>query len=99
MDLLVTDGALGEVAGARLIAEAEIYFQAQRMAAVAGLMASFATEYRILRQAGYQCLPSTLTFTPRAFRFATFLHNVAEENLVSLSKRDWFITIADYESF
>lgn len=97
MDLLVTDGLLGKTAGACLMAEAEAYFRAQEMSLAAGLMVPFAAEYRILRRAGYTRLPQA--FAPRAFRFAFFVHNSRERDLISLLARDWFITMADYESF
>lgn len=97
MDLLVTDGVWGERAGACLMAEAEVYFRAQEMSLAAALMVPFASEYRILQQAGYVDLPQALA--PRAFRFAFFVHNISERDLISLSAQDWFITIADHESF
>jgi len=97
MDLLVADGVWGEMAGACLMAEAEVYFRAQDMLLAAGLMVPIAAEHRILHRAGYQRLPQALG--PRAFRFAFFVHNTHERDLVSLSARDWFITMADYESF
>jgi hypothetical protein len=97
MDLLVTDDVLGETAGARLMAEAEAYFRAQEMSLGLGLVAPFAAEYRVLRRAGYQHLPQALA--PRAFRFAFFVHNTREGDFISLSARDWFITMADYEAY
>lgn len=97
MDLLVTDGLLGETAGACLMAEAEAYFRAQEMSLAAGLMVPSAVEYRILRRAGYIHLPQALA--PRVFHFALFVHNTCERDLISLSAQDWFITMADYESF
>jgi hypothetical protein len=97
MDLLVTDGVLGETVGACLMAEAEAYFRAQEMSVAVGLMTSLPAEYRILRRAGYQGLPRALA--PRAFRFAFVVHDSQKKDLVSLSARDWYITLADYESF
>jgi hypothetical protein len=97
MDFLVADDTLGEVAGAHLMAEAEAYFHTQEMAVATGLMVPFASEYQILRQAGYIRLPQILAL--RAFRFAFFIHNTPEKDLISLSAQDWFITMADYESF
>jgi len=97
MDFLVTDGVLGEMAGTRLMAEAEIYFRSQGMSVATGLMASFAMEHRILHRAGYIRLPQVLA--PRAFRLALFVHDTDEKDLLALSARDWFITLADYESF
>ena len=97
MDLLVSNDTLGELAGVRLMAEAERYFRNKNMSLALGLMAPFAAEYHILRRAGYAKLPQLLA--PRAFHFAFFLHNTKNDNWASLSARDWFITIADYESF
>lgn len=97
MDFLVTDGLLGETAGALLMAQAEAYFRTQEMSLAAGLAVPFAAEYRILQQAGYANLPQAIA--PRAFRFAFFVHHAREGDLISLSAQDWFITIADYESF
>ena len=97
MDLLVTDDALGKAAGACLMAEAETYFQMHGMALAAGLMVPFTSEYEILRRAGFVDVPSALT--PRRFRFAFSVHDTSEEDLVSLSTRDWFVTLADYASF
>ena len=97
MDLLVTDDVLGETAGACLMAGAETYFRAQEMSLAVGLMVPLAAEYRILRRAGYTHLPQALA--PRAFRFAFFVHNTRERDLISLSAGNWFITMTDYESF
>jgi hypothetical protein len=97
MDLLVTGGALGKAAGTFLMAEAETYFQMQGMAVSAGLMVPLTSEYEILRQAGFVSIPSALT--PRRFRFAFFVHDTGEKDLASLSVKDWFVTLADYESF
>jgi len=97
MDLLVTDGVLGKTAGSCLMAEAETYFQAQGMSLAVGLMVPTASEYHVLRSAGYARLPRALT--RRAFHFAFFVHNTDERDLTSLSVRDWFVTLADYESF
>ena len=97
MDLLVTDGVLGKVAGTCLMAEAETYFKMHEVALAAGLMVPSTSEYEILRQAGFAGMPSVLT--PRRFRFAFFVHDTSEEDLGSLSAKDWFVTLADYESF
>jgi hypothetical protein len=97
MDFLVTDGPQGERAGESLVAEAETYFRRHGMSAGAGLMAPLAVEHRILRRAGYKALPPAIS--PRNFRFAFFIHVVGEAGLVSLSTREWFVTMADYESF
>lgn len=96
MDILVTNGLLGETAGACLMAEAESYFRTQEMSLAGALMVPLASEYRILQQAGYANLPQAIA--PRVFRFAFFVHNTSERDLISLSARDWFITLADYES-
>lgn len=97
LDLLVVDHPLGMEAGGHLMAEAEAFFRTQEMPLTAGLMAPWATEYRILRQSGYRDLPSTIAFRP--FHFAFFIHSKSQEALKCLSTGDWFITLADYESF
>jgi GNAT superfamily N-acetyltransferase len=97
MDLLVTDGALGKAAGTFLMAEAEAYFRMHGMAVAAGLMVPLTSEYEMLRQAGFVSIPSMLT--PRRFRFAFFVHDTGEKDLASLSVKDWFVTLADCESF
>ena len=97
MDLLVADGPLGELAGAYLMAEAETYFRAHEMSLGAGLMMPLEVEHRILRRAGYTRLPRPLA--PRTFRFAFFVHSTDDRDLISLSAREWFVTLADYESF
>jgi hypothetical protein len=97
MDMLVTDDVLGRAAGACLMAEAETYFRAHKMSLAAGLMAPFTVEYEVLRRNGFVSLPAALA--PRKFRFAFFVHHTGEADLTSLSARDWFVTLADYESF
>jgi hypothetical protein len=97
MDLLVSDGALSETAGACLLAEAEAYFRAQKMSLSVGLIASSATEHRISYRAGYRSLP--IFVAPRAFRFGLFVHNSGDRDLIPLSAQGWFITLADNESF
>jgi len=97
MDLLVSNDELGESAGVRLLLEAERYFRNKNMSLAAGLMPRWAAEYRILRRAGYARLSQL--FSPRSFYFAFYLHDANKDSLVSLLARDWFITIADYESF
>ena len=97
MDLLVADGPLAEAASDCLLAEAETTFRSQGMSLAGGLVPSFATEYRALRRAGYADLPPA--FVPRAFRFAYFLHGSGQRDLISLAAQDWFVTLADYESF
>jgi GNAT superfamily N-acetyltransferase len=97
MDLLVADGPLGERAGAHLMAEAETYFRSRDVSVAAGLVPRSAPEYRVLRRAGYVGLPQALA--PRVFRFAFFVHSTDDTDLMSLSAREWFVTLADYESF
>jgi len=97
MDLLVASGSSGETAGDRLMAEAEAYFRRQGTLLAVSLMVPCTVECRILRRAGYICLPQALA--PRAFHFAFFVHNTNERDLLSLSKQDWFITLVNYESF
>ncbi len=97
MDLLVSESPLGDTAGACLLAEAEAYFRAERMALAAGLMAPLAAEFRLMSQAGYRSLPRAVA--PRVFRFGFFVHDDSEQDLALLSAQDWFITLADYESF
>jgi GNAT superfamily N-acetyltransferase len=97
LDLLVADHPLGIEAGARLMAQAEAFFRTQEVSLAAGLMAPQTTEYQILRQSGYRDLLPAIA--PRPFRFAFFIHNTSQEALKLLSIRDWFITLADYESF
>ena len=97
MDFMVVNSALGEISGAYLLAEVEAYFREQDMSLAVALMVPLTTEYHLLRQAGYLYLPRLLT--PRAFRFAFFIHNSNETDLLSLSVQDWFITLADYKSF
>lgn len=97
MDLLVEDGAAGETAGHCLMAEAEAFFLAEGMPLAVGLMMPHAAEYRVLRRAGYIRWPQALA--PRVFWFAMFVHDPGEPALATLSARDWFITLADYESF
>jgi hypothetical protein len=97
MDLLVMGGALGEAAGACLMAGAETYFRTHEMSLAAGLMAPVTAEYEVLRRNGFVSVPSALA--PRKFRFAFFVHHTGEADLTSLSTRGWFVTLADYESF
>jgi hypothetical protein len=96
LDLLVTDQPLGMEAGMYLMAQAEAFFRVQGMSLIAGMMVPWAKEYRILRRCGHRDVP--LAIAPRQSRFAFFLHNASQETLNSLSTRDWFITLADYES-
>jgi hypothetical protein len=96
LDLLVADGPLGMEAGMYLMAQAEAFFRTQEMSLMAGLMAPWAKEYRILRRSGHRDVP--LAIAPRRSRFAFFVHSASQETLNSLSTRDWFITLADYES-
>lgn len=95
MDLLVADNKLGQIAGAHLLAEAETYFRIQQMSVATALMPSFAAEYLILRRGGYLKVPRA--FSPRTFRFAFYVHDAYNKELMSLSARNWFITMADHE--
>ena len=97
MDLLLTDSRLGELAGAYLMSETESYFRSRDVSLAAGLVSRSAPEYRALRQAGYVGLPQALA--PRAFHFAFFVHDTSDRELSSLCACDWFVTLADYESF
>jgi hypothetical protein len=97
LDLLVANHPFGMEAGVLLMAEAEAFFRTQGMAVAVGLMVPKAAEYRILRQCGFRQLPPATT--PRKFRFAFFNHTSSQEHLKPLSIKDWFITLADYESF
>lgn len=96
MDFLVDDNKLGQIAGSRLLAEAETYFRVQQMSMTAALMPSSAAEYRILRRDGYVRVPQS--FSPRSFRFAFFVHDVSDKDLMSLSAQSWFITMGDRDS-
>jgi hypothetical protein len=96
MDLLVADNKLGQIAGTHLLADAETYFRTQQMSVATALMPSFAAEYLILRRSGYVKVPRA--FSPRSFRFAFFVHDAHNKELMSLSARNWFITMADHES-
>ena len=96
MDLLVADNKLGQIAGAHLLAQAETYFRIQQMSVATALMPFFAAEYLILRRSGYMKVPRA--FRPRSFRFAFFVHDAYNKELMSLSARNWFITMADHES-
>lgn len=97
MDLLVTGDDLGKTAGAYLMVQAEQYFRRQGMWGISGLMSSFTVEYQILRRAGYQPAPPFLA--PRLFRFAYYAHHPYANDLGPLSPEQWFITLADHESF
>jgi hypothetical protein len=97
MDLLIADGPLAGAASVGLLAEAETTFRSQGMSLAGGLVPSFASEYRAMRRAAYADLPQA--FMPRAFRFAYFLHSSVQRDLISLAAQDWFVTLADYESF
>jgi hypothetical protein len=97
MDLLYGDSVIGESAGALLMAEADTYFQAQKVSLALGLMAPLTGEYRVLRQAGYIRLPQA--FAPRSFYISFFVHNAEKPYETPLPARDWFITLTDYESF
>ncbi len=97
MDFFTADNILGQQAGRLLIAQAEKFFQEQRLSIILCLISNFATEHRLLRKSGYLNIPDR--FTPRPFRFAFFLHNKYGSSLPEISDKDWFVTFADYESF
>jgi hypothetical protein len=97
MDFLVTDNKAGHKAGENLLVQAELYCRSKQMSLLIGLMPDFTDEYQIFRKAGYRHLPPV--FSPRPFRFAAFIHNKKDIVLRSLAPEDWFITLADYESF
>ena len=96
MDLLVADSKLGQIAGTHLLAEAETHFRIQQMSVAAALMPSFSVEYPILRRCGYIYVPEA--FSPRPFRFAFFVHDLDNKDLMLLPGRNWFVTMADHES-
>jgi hypothetical protein len=96
MDLLLGDGPWCEQAGDCLTTEIEAFFRARGMSLVTGLMMPFSTEYRTLRRAGYRLVPPALA--PRLFHFAVFSHTDGQSDLTQIAARDWFITLADYES-
>jgi len=93
LDLLLLDSNQGEEAGVCLTAHAEAFFRSQKMSLIAALMVPGSAEYRVLRLLGCRNLGSV--FSPRPFRFAFFVHR---EDLKSLSVKDWFVTLADFES-
>jgi hypothetical protein len=97
MDFLVAGNRAGKKAGVNLLAQAEVYCRSKKMSLLMGLMPDFTDEYRLFRKAGYRRLPPAIS--PRPFRFASFIHDNKNEVLTSLSEKDWFITLADYESF
>ena len=93
LDLLLLDSSQGEEAGVCLTAHAEAFFRSQKMSLIAALMVPGSAEYRVLRLSG--CRNLAPVFSPRPFRFAFFVHR---EDLKSLSVKDWFVTLADFES-
>ena len=97
MDFLVASGPAGEAAGLCLLAEAEAYLRGCGVAGAAGLMVPVAVEYGILRRAGYRPLPAILA--PRIFRFALYGHGSSDLVLNAMRAQDWFVTLADYESY
>jgi N-acetylglutamate synthase-like GNAT family acetyltransferase len=98
LDLLVEESPIGLKAGFHLLATAEAYFEAERVAMIAGLMVSAAHEYQLLRQAGYRVVPAAIL--PRIFRYAFFLHGKTPPlGLGASLPYEWFITLADYESY
>ncbi len=97
VDYLINNSESGRQVGAYLLTEAERLFRERGMLLAMNLSSSFTKEYQLLRQLGYRYVPAFIS--PRPFRFATFLHDTSDSTLTSLSAKDWFITIADYESF
>jgi hypothetical protein len=93
LDLLLLDSNRGEEAGMSLAAHAEAFFRSQKMSLMAALMVPRSAEYRALRRLG--CRNLAPVFNPRPFRFAFFVHR---EDLKLLSVKDWFVTLADFES-
>ncbi len=97
MDFLVEDSPLGRKAGPQLLAEAETIFRTEQMAMAAAIIPNFTQEYRLLTKFSYLNVPDAVT--PRPFRFASFLHDLNQPELITLTPDDWFVTLADYESF
>ena len=95
LDLLVLDDARGRDAGERLVTEAEAMFRSKKMALMASLTMPRSAEYRVLGQCGCRNLA---LLTPRQFRFAFFVRDSYRERFESLSVKDWFVTLAGYES-
>jgi hypothetical protein len=96
-DLMVTYDRLGRDAGHSLLDEAESWFRECRMASSLALISFGSEQYRLLIRAGYIRLPEFLS--PKAFRFGVNVHTSQSQDLCSLSTKDWFVTIADYESY
>jgi hypothetical protein len=94
MDLMISEGSMGEYAGECLMAETESLFRAQNTVLIAGLMVPFASEYRVLRRSGFRPIPQLLG-SP-VFRFMFGLHETRDSDLASLSAQEWYITYADY---
>jgi len=96
-DLMVTDDRSGRNAGHSLLDEAESWFREHGMASSFALISPGSKQYRLLWRAGYIRLPEFLS--PRAFRFGVYLHTEQRQDLRSLTAKDWFVTVADYESY
>lgn len=50
-----------------------------------------------MRYAGYLRLPKIIS--PKTFRFGVVVHADYIKAMTSLSAQEWFVTVADYESF
>jgi GNAT superfamily N-acetyltransferase len=96
-DLMVTKDRSGRNAGHSLLDEAESWFRERRMASSLALISPGSEQYRLLWHAGYIRVPEFLS--PRAFRFGVYVHSDQREDLCSLIAKDWFVTVADYESY
>ena len=96
LDLLLLDDKRGKEAGIRLVAEAEAFFRSQKMSLMLTLLSPSSDEYRILGLSGCRNLAPFVSLRP--FRFAFFVHDTYQQNLTSLSVKNWFITLADFES-
>jgi hypothetical protein len=95
LDLMVREGPRGVTAGCRLVAEAEAYFRRRRMSMMTCLIAPGTAEYKILTRSGCRNLS---LISPRRYRFAFFVHDVHRKDLQPLSRKEWFVTFADFES-
>lgn len=96
LDLLLLDDPREIEAGERLVAHAEAFFRSQEMSLLLALMAPGSAEYRILKRSG--CRSLALMVNPRPFHFAFFVQDSHRKKLESLTVKDWFITLADFES-
>jgi L-amino acid N-acyltransferase YncA len=97
MDLLLEPGSRGEAAGMLLMAEAWRYFQEEKVWLAGGLALSHTAEHRVMRRAGYRPCPQNLA--PRIFWVTFKCYDGALPDTADIHADDWFITIADYESY